>query len=865
VIRLLLAPFTSWNYDDSAWVKASSAGAYHLGLYRRPIISYPPVWGHLLQALGQLLPHLGLPASSFANVTPGTASLALLGEMSPYITSPAYNLAFKSVLFAFDTGTALVLYALVAHVSRNRRRARQAFIVFFLNPVVIFESGVMGDFDVIAAFAIILAIYWLVTRRYALCGAAMAFGALAKVVPALIVPLVLVSIVRTAWDADAPGATRRAVGDLARFVAGALATAFVLLLPEIVSGSLGGIISATFGRESLSVQAVGGEALIGLSRIRGLFALHTYLQNHPAVINRLNLLGTAAAVLWAMVRIARRGATPSILLSSTGAVLGMLLLTAPVGQPQYMIWLMPIVVALWVLYRAARFELWVLSIGTPIFAAFILGPIGFFGPVAAFTPALTVNQWMATILDWTQPRVQGILTTNASFQPSILVVAATVVAEVALVIRGIRRPESWAGSTKEPEAAPAVTFKRGSSPSERAIRSRERIPRFLLGATLAVSVVLAVTTQAGTPSGAVRVTSASVIGSDLNLRLGAQLGPAGESLRLVAFPVSSTVSSPRRVYVFYDARYPYVDGDAAASSELVDHLKAEFDLSRWDASVASANAQQLQRILSDVGHAPGSVVVDVTGVLPSTVFSSKLNLVSPWLDAGGSLIWGGAPIGQFVAGPSTKASNLVGLSSLGPQGSVDLVGRSPTGCTPRKAQSSHGRVAVAAVYCRLIVEDGSAPNQLGPGQSPMGAALEINYRSTSSPVAAISSRLAGGQLLGWYGDGASSVTALPVGKGSIVIFGGQVLQAADSSVDIATILISRAYAATGPPVWITVPASRIARAQGLVRWSIPLQNPRGPQRISLFAMDPNRLGTLKTSWVASVGQASPQVTVTRWQ
>ena len=47
-----------------------------------------------------------------------------------FITSPWFNVAFKSVLFAFDLGTSLLLFALVLQMTGDERRARLAFVLF---------------------------------------------------------------------------------------------------------------------------------------------------------------------------------------------------------------------------------------------------------------------------------------------------------------------------------------------------------------------------------------------------------------------------------------------------------------------------------------------------------------------------------------------------------------------------------------------------------------------------------------------------------------------------------------------------------------------------------------------------------------
>jgi len=860
ILRLILAPFTSWNYDDSVWASYSATGAYHLSLYSRPGFSYPPVWGHVLQALGQLLVSLGLQPSSFAKYTIGAAPLALPGNVSPYITSPWFNLAFKTILFAFDTGAGLVLYALVLHVCHNRRRARLAFALWFLNPYVIFESAVNGHFDSIVAFAVILAIFCVLTRRYELCGIAIALGTMTKLVPALLIPLVVVVIVRQAYDADRSRLLARSASGLVRFVTAGTVAALVIMVPDFVSGTTGTMISGTLARTSSAVQNIGGLALSELTFIRGLSTERIWFTQHPFVLRDFSDLCVVVVVAWTALRVLRSGASSAVVLSGAAAVLAVTFATEPLTQPQYLVWLLPAVVALFVIYGEARYELWVLSLGVVLFEVFIEGPVAFFAPVAAFTPLMTVNEWIGPIVAWKAPKLPGLFTTPAQAQATIGVVVAAVIAEVWLVLRGLRRPDTWAV-----RLAPSGTRPTGrvgdSATSRLAVQRSLRIPYGLVGTVLAVSLIVAGTVGAGHPEGRVEVLSASARDSTLSVRFLARLGPGDQSLRLVAFPISPSADAPRRVFVFYDPRYPSVLSTPGIPSSISQHLRAQFKVSRWDATVQTVDAGQLRDVLEDLHEADGSVIIDVSGVLPSSVLAPRYvtgkariagvlrtakielvgrNLITPWIRRGGVLIWGGAPIGSLTPslGENTKYSNLARL------GTVTLVGDAPPGCK-----------ASPVKHCRLIVENGVAPDQFAPIPTAMAAALGISYRRTDVPLDADAAILAGGRLLGWVGNGASSVTALSQGRGTVLIFGGQVLEFQDLSIDISLILISRAYASQGAPTWTTVSARRIDGADGHISWTAKLHEGRAGARgpVAVLAMDPDRWGTLIRSWVVSPG------------
>jgi hypothetical protein len=149
---------------------------------------------------------------------------------------------------------------------------------------------------------------------------------------------------------------------------------------------------------------------------------------------------------------------------------------------------------------------------------------------------------------------------------------------------------------------------------------------------------------------------------------------------------------------------------------------------------------------------------------------------------------------------------------------------------------------------------------MAPNPTSLGSALGISYRAIQEPVDGLAALRAGGRLLGWRGDGASSVTTLPIGAGHLVVFAGLMDEVNETDEDIALILLSHAYSADGPPLLTTLAAPTIARAGGLVTWSarLPGRRLKRGTELELLAMDPNRLGTLASSWILTAGTAANQ-------
>ncbi|HEV2361200.1 MAG TPA: glycosyltransferase 87 family protein, partial [Acidimicrobiales bacterium] len=390
VIRLALAPFTSWTLDDGVWYRAASSGAYHIGLYSRPGFSYPPVWGHVLQALGLLLAHVGLPASAMTRHSASLSALSANGIVDASITSPAFNLAFKSILFAFDLGTALIVRRIAADLGSGDRKTRIAFATVFLNPLLIWESAVMGAFDVVVAFSIVAAVYFVLQRSELLAGAALVVGVLTKVTPAVTLPAIVVAAaIRVANDdhddrSRSVGAVARSLGLMA---AGGACAGLVLLGPELAHGGLRSMIDDVFARGG-GAGAVSGLSIENLTVLRPLSSLHQTLVQDIGTLRRVGELVVAAAITWSVVVVVRRRRDGAALLDACVIAVTALLLVAPISQPQYIVWLIPLLVASRAVGGGHRWEIYGLSAASIAFLTSFLGPFAFFTPLALFTGLL---------------------------------------------------------------------------------------------------------------------------------------------------------------------------------------------------------------------------------------------------------------------------------------------------------------------------------------------------------------------------------------------------------------------------------------------------------------------------------------------
>jgi hypothetical protein len=285
-------------------------------------------------------------------------------------------------------------------------------------------------------------------------------------------------------------------------------------------------------------------------------------------------------------------------------------------------------------------------------------------------------------------------------------------------------------------------------------------------------------------------------------------GASNQDVRVVAFPLSDKTVRQPSVFAYDDASFPVAGVGPLVAQGVPDHVDGELLAHHYAGSFSRVTASELAAVFRDAGDAGDRVVVVMTGVFPATVFSSKVDLVSPWVQAGGTIVWGGGTIGYWsgVAGQMLSANDAVGEA-----GTERLLGS--------------GVVQYPTVFGRA-----------GTSQSSFGSALDVSYRFASVGVLRDPVLARGGLALGWYSGPFSSVSYLPRGQGGYLIFGGEILDEASASVDLMRILLSGAIYAAGPVASREVRLSR-AKPSSVIDWELRFAAPKAG--VMLVAFDPN--------------------------
>jgi hypothetical protein len=277
---------------------------------------------------------------------------------------------------------------------------------------------------------------------------------------------------------------------------------------------------------------------------------------------------------------------------------------------------------------------------------------------------------------------------------------------------------------------------------------------------------------------------------------------------LAAFQVSQTAIARPSIFVFNDGKYPTASALPTVGEGVFDHLKGELESRGYPSPIVSVTAEDLRNVLTSTSNASRRAVVLMTGVLPGIVFSDTVDLLTPWVRAGGLVVSGGGTIGYWSAMPGQP---LTAKNVIGEKGTERLLGNG-------------------------VVQYPSLAQRLGTVPSELGLALAISYNFTSDGVIRDSVFARGGQAYGWYSGVYSSVSYLPVGLGGYVIFGGEIRDEARVGLDLARLVLAGALTAVGPVESREIRLSDLPD-HAVLQWDLHFG--AGKYGVRLVAFDPN--------------------------
>ena len=289
----------------------------------------------------------------FVEYPPGAFAVFLPPRL---LGSSHYNAAFKTLMALCGIATLLLVAFLLVRLCASTRRVWAAVLLVGLSPLALGPIS-LNTYDAWPALLTLAALALLVAGRPVTAFALLGAGFAAKVYPVVLLPPALVFVWRTGGRAAAQRALVSFAGVCAFFV-----VPFLVLAPHGLLESF-----RAQAARSLQVESLGGAALAVADRL-GVYSATVVHRTEPAI--SYDLAGTLPRVLAGLSSAAQLAAVATVAwfylrgrddprrlaVSFAAAVAGFLVFTR-FFSPQYMVWLIPLVVFLgpvaWMLTTAA--------------------------------------------------------------------------------------------------------------------------------------------------------------------------------------------------------------------------------------------------------------------------------------------------------------------------------------------------------------------------------------------------------------------------------------------------------------------------------------------------------------------------------
>lgn len=268
------------------------------------------------------------------------------------------------------------------------------------------------------------------------------------------------------------------------------------------------------------------------------------------------------------------------------------------------------------------------------------------------------------------------------------------------------------------------------------------------------------------------------IGGKFEATYDVKQGSYPNTLRVAIFPLFDTLID-RDIFVYYDQNYPSSLVSLSSWLGIIDHLGENQRLRGYGGKLEIVNASRLRDIMLQRND---SVVIIPSGVLPETVHTKESSLVKPYLDNGGVMIW----VGDVFAYYSGKPRGQLRPSSFenpGLEAQEEILGYILSNTTKLDAAAE-----------KTVLSDG----------------LSLKYTGLQAGINVDEVLKHDGLVLGKTSGNMTSLAAVPVGKGFLLVFGGMVSPARSElgedfvASDIMTILLSSIIYSNGQFAYSTI-------------------------------------------------------------
>ena len=343
-VRFALAFYSAHAGDQFQFAAIALGQVYGSGPYANPNI-YPPGWDLILGGLGRIVSYAVPPSGILFPTTINIALQGAIGFWEPtYMVSPVFVFSEKLLFILFDLAAGLLLYQL-ALVSRIPQMSpKLVFSLWFLNPLVIWESSVHGDFDVLPTFFALLAMLFVLRGRPMWTGVSLGLSIILKLFALFLIPIALVLLLRRKDQGNLRG--RSVLGLSALFALGlAIPIAGVFWSP----GVLQQYDVYSFTGPSIG-EGYGGFWVWSFTYLSNFQFVGGWLTAHTSTVTEISFaVGGILAVALATVPFWSRRFPGYNLLGDSALFLTAIctsFFADAVVQPQYLIWIVPFM-AIW--------------------------------------------------------------------------------------------------------------------------------------------------------------------------------------------------------------------------------------------------------------------------------------------------------------------------------------------------------------------------------------------------------------------------------------------------------------------------------------------------------------------------------------
>lgn len=428
-IRIAMAPWTSWTYDTYPFYQGMVDQLAGLGPYGHMVYSYPPAFNFIEYPFAFFLALFSDP-SHWITFVPSMVEVGRVTNMVvPMVTSPEFNLIYKLPLIIADYLCAVLLYRFVRKI-KDVDSGRRVFILWFLNPFVIFVSSIYGNYDVLAVFLTLLALYAMYSRRYLSAGIAVGLGVAFKLYPLYLGLFCFAYLVgQIIMELGTGDTIKDRYRNLVKFILGGIGGASSLLISVLLNPSL-----MVFINGRMSNNDMGGINIWGLLRTGNvLFNQGSALpQDEFTLVNTITsylmflILFLILLRVFIMLRSSHERHEEQMLFGSM-SVFVVLLLFQPMTHAHYLLWALPFLLLCSIYQHRYEHIVFAISVVGVVFWLALQSYMAFIYPLSVYTGAVPTDLINQVVIDYyTGSKV--ISAEGARIIPTVIGVAALALA-----------------------------------------------------------------------------------------------------------------------------------------------------------------------------------------------------------------------------------------------------------------------------------------------------------------------------------------------------------------------------------------------------------------------------------------------------